>query len=119
MRFLLGQDVYAATARRLRAPGHDVLTASDGNLAQATDTELLAAGGREQRILVTRDRDFGALVFLHRLGAGVLYLRISPATLDAVHEELERVLGAYPEPTLRKAFLVVEGGRHRYRELGR
>jgi predicted nuclease of predicted toxin-antitoxin system len=73
---------------------------------------------REQsRIFVTRDRDFGALVFVRGNGSGVIYLRILPSTQDAVHAELARVLTLYREPELMASFVVIEPGRHRLRKL--
>jgi hypothetical protein len=38
------------------------------------------------------------LVFVERLSKGVIYLRISPETLAATHEEFKRVLSTYSEP---------------------
>jgi predicted nuclease of predicted toxin-antitoxin system len=119
MRFLLDQDVYASTARFLRDSGHDVLCAYEAGLAEATDSALLAAAERAGTILVTRDRDFGSLVFVRRAGSGVIYLRTSPRTLEAVHRELAQVLAAYSEEQLRRAFVVVEAGRHRIRRMVR
>jgi hypothetical protein len=66
---------------------------------------------------VTRDRDFGHLVFVRELGAGVIYLRILPATLEVVHAELGRVLHLHSEQELTRAFVVVEPGGHRIRRL--
>ncbi|MFC2140805.1 hypothetical protein ACFLQP_00725 [Acidobacteriota bacterium] len=40
-----------------------------------------------------------------------------PATQNAVHEELKRLLKIYSEDELKKAFAVVEPGRHRFRRL--
>ena len=68
---------------------------------------------------MTRDRDFGGLVFVCGFGSGVIYLRIVPSTLQAVHQELVRVLAMHSEDTLRSAFVVVEAGRHRVRHLYR
>lgn len=117
MRFLLDQDVYALTARFLRAAGHDVVTASELGRAKAEDSELLLLARDQERTFVTRDRDFGSLVFVKHLRTGVLYLRISPSTLEAVHNELAGMLTQYPEETLRRAFCVVSPGRHRLRKL--
>ena len=86
-------------------------------LAQADDEELLETAQAQGRIFVTRDRDFGRLVFVKALGAGVLYLRILPSTQNAVHNELERVLKLYPEAELMKVFVVVEPNGHRLRRL--
>jgi hypothetical protein len=67
-------------------------------------------------IFVTRDRDFGGLVFVQNLGAGVIYLRILPWTQDSVHLELARILTLYTERELGEAFVVIEPGRHRNRK---
>lgn len=53
MKFLLDQDVYAATARLLRDSGHDVITAAEAGCSQATDLELLSLAQEQERILVT------------------------------------------------------------------
>ena len=115
MRLLLDQDIYAVTARFLSSPGHDVVPAAQMGLAQASDEELLETAQQQGRIFVTRDRDFGGLVFVRALGAGVLYLRVLPATQSAVHSELERVLQTYTESELSRAFVVVEPNGHRIR----
>ena len=117
MNFLLDQDVYAITARHLRAQGHDVVTASDLGQSRATDEALLSMAHQQERLFVTRDRDFGGLVFVRDFGAGVIYLRSSPSLIHAVHEELDRVLESYEETDLRNAFVVVEPNRHRFRRL--
>ncbi len=117
MRFLLDQDVYSLTDRYLRDLGHDVLTAAEIGLSRASDTALLSRTTQDRRIFVTRNKDFGGLVFVEHLGGGVILLRISPSTLRAGHEELKRVLGTYSETELSKAFVVIEPGMHRFRKL--
>jgi predicted nuclease of predicted toxin-antitoxin system len=115
MKFLADQDVWASTVRFLSGLGHDVVTAGQLGLANALDTELLRVAQEQGRIFVTRDRDFGGLVFVQGSGPGVIYLRILPATQTSVHAELERVLTLYTEQELQASFVVVEPGRHRIR----
>lgn len=103
MRFLLDQDVYAITARFLRGLDHDVATAADIGAARATDEDLLLIAQEQGRLFMTRDRDFGGLVFVRDFGAGVIYLRSEPSIVHAIHEELERVLQSYTEEDLQKA----------------
>jgi predicted nuclease of predicted toxin-antitoxin system len=117
MKFLTDQDVYATTVRFLSGLGHDVVTAAQLGLAQAEDVALLQAAQAQGRIFVTRDRDFGGLVFVQGGGAGVIYLRMAPSTQNAVHVELERVLTLYSEQELQGSFVVIEPGRHRIRKL--
>jgi predicted nuclease of predicted toxin-antitoxin system len=116
MKFLADQDVYAATVTFLRGLAHDVVTASGLGMAQAADAELLRVAHEEVRIFVTRDRDYGGLVFVQGSGPGVIYLRILPSTVSAIHAELERVLTLYSEQELQGSFVVVEPGRHRIRK---
>jgi predicted nuclease of predicted toxin-antitoxin system len=115
MRFLLDQDVYAMTGRFLNSLGHDVVFAGQLGMAQAADEQLLEVAGLDHRILVTRDRDYGNLVFVKGIRVGVLYLRMSPEMQAAVHDELGHVLKSYREVDLQKMFVVVEPGRHRIR----
>ncbi len=47
----------------------------------------------------------------------MIYLRITPATVEPVHAELERLLQEQPFDRLKRAFTVVEPGRYRIRSL--
>lgn len=70
----------------------------------------------EDRLLLTRDKGFGALMFLeaHTYG-GVILLRIAPQSVESVHQELARLLTEHGEDELKGCFVVVEPGRHRIR----
>ena len=117
MKFLLDQDVYALTERFLREQGYDVVTASELGLSCAADVDLLKTAGEQERIFVTRDRDYGNLVFVHGAGSGVIYLRILPSTINDVQAELKKVLETYNKTELAKSFVVVEQHRHRIRRI--
>ena len=119
MKLLLDQDVYASTADLLRGLQHDIVTEAEIGASREEDAVLLRIAHEQDRIFVTRDRDFGSLVFVSDYSGGVMYLRMLPSTLHAVHQELERVLSLYPEPELKQAFVVVEPGRHRFRRIVR
>lgn len=116
MTILADHDVWVAMLDVLSTEGHDVVTAVDLGLSQAPDRTLLEAADARNRLLVTRDRDFGRLVFVGEYRAGVVFLRIRPATQEAVHEELRHVLTNNTFDELRHAFTVVEPGQHRIRQ---
>jgi predicted nuclease of predicted toxin-antitoxin system len=117
MRLPTDQDIFGVTVRFLVGLSHDVAMGAQVGMSRASDSELLQAAHAENRILITRDRDYGGLVFAKSLPAGVIYLRMLPATVNAVHAELARVLNSYSEAELRQCFIVVEPGRHRLRRL--
>lgn len=117
MKFLTDQDVYGATARFLKSLGHDVVSVAEIGLAEAADESLLEVAQTQERIFVTRDRDYGNLVFVKDLGTGVIYLRILPSTQTSVHRELEQILKTYSSQELSKAFVVIEPHGHRFRKI--
>jgi len=118
MRFLTDQDIYQITIDNLREWGHDLLTAKEIRLQQAPDEDLLKRAKGENRLLLTRDKDFGGLVFLNKeLSTGVILLRMTPVSAKDVHHELHRLLEEHGEDELKKAFCVVEPHRHRIRHL--
>jgi predicted nuclease of predicted toxin-antitoxin system len=115
VKFLLDQDVYALTARFLVDLGHDVVLVSQLGLSQASDETILQTAQEQHRILITRDRDYGNLVFVKGLGSGVLYLRVLPSKIHAVHTELRRVIQNHSEQELRGVFVVIESNGYRLR----
>ncbi len=117
MKLLLDQDVYEITARFLIDLEHDVVRVAEIGMSQASDEENLKKALELERIFVTRDRDYGNLVFVKKIKSGVLYLRVLPSNINAVHAELERVLNLYEEQNLKSAFVVIEAGGHRFRKI--
>ena len=116
MKFLLDQDVYAVTAKFLSNTGYDIVLAAEIGLSRASDEEILKISQKQNRILITRDKDYGNLVFVKSLGGGVIYLRILVHNINAVHQELLRVLQTYSEEQLSQAFVVIESNGHRFRQ---
>jgi predicted nuclease of predicted toxin-antitoxin system len=117
MKLFLDQDVYALTDQLLINSGHDVLNAAQLNQSQADDQTMLRTAQEQGRIFITRDKDFGNLVFLHKLGAGVIFLRMLPSTMQSVHNELLNLFTLYTEMELKHSFIVVEEMGHRIRRI--
>ena len=118
MRFLADQDVYRITIDVLKEWGHDVVPIREIGMARARDEDLLSAARKADRILITRDKDFGELLFLkEEVGRGVIFLRGTPRAFGEVHRELKRLLMEHGEDELKHSFCVVETGQHRIRHL--
>lgn len=74
MRILLDTCVWGGLAQALGNAGHDVMWTGTWE-EDPGDEEILALAHAEKRVLVTLDKDFGALAFLHgRPHAGILRL---------------------------------------------
>lgn len=108
MRKLLTDScVSPAVARRLRADGHDVISALDlpADPGDRAILEMAAAGGRA---IITIDSDFGALVF--RDGAirvGVLRIREAKPVTQA--ERVSQLVSLYGDQLADGAFVTDDG----------
>jgi predicted nuclease of predicted toxin-antitoxin system len=98
MRFLIDESADARLAPYLRGIGHDVTVVAQDYPRSILDPEIMALAKREQRILITFDRDFGELVFSKRQEhAGVLYFRLGPIDLATEIDRLDHVLAHYAD----------------------
>lgn len=83
MRFLLDEGLPFRLEAFLLSEGHDVVTSGVDYPQALTDRQILAIAHREQRIVLTNDKDFGDLVFRDRLPhAGVILFRIGYVPID-------------------------------------
>ena len=98
MRFLIDASPDARHVPHLRSLGHDVTRVGTDYPAAMKDADILALAHREQRILVTDDRDFGELVFrLRQPHAGVVYLRLDTTKFPVRAQRVEDVLAQYED----------------------
>ena len=107
MRFLLDESANARIFPHLRKRGHDVTAIVRDHSVGLPDDEVLAIAYRQGRILITKDRDFGELVFVeHQPHAGVIYLRLEPSGgLKTIVARLDDVLAQHAHQLDR--FIVV------------
>jgi predicted nuclease of predicted toxin-antitoxin system len=114
MKFLFDQSADFRLIPHLRQLGHKVEAISRNYPPGLADEDVLAIAGRERRILVVADRDFGELIFHQGLiHAGVILFRLPGAQLQAKIEHLNTVLEEYAEALERGEFLVVTPGQIR------
>ena len=114
LRFLL--DVCTASRSLhsfLLSQGHDVLSALDVD-PTASDDELLAIASTQRRVVVTEDKDFGELVFVHRRPhAGII--RFSSMTVGEQVEAMRELLRHYSAEIEEQRIVVVTPNRIRVR----
>lgn len=98
MKFLLDESADYPLASFLISLGHDIKTIVDDYSFALEDREVLSLAQKEQRILITNDRDFGELIFRYHLPhTGVILLRLGNESLDTKKSLLEKVLIDYKE----------------------
>lgn len=107
MRFFLDEGVEARHGSFLNARGHDATRIASDHPASLPDADALAIAHREQRILITNEKDFGELVFQQRLPhAGVILFRPpSDVTIQQKTALLDHLLRSRQDELCR--FLIV------------
>lgn len=93
MKILANENVGGETVEALRSAGHDVAWVR-ADSPGAKDVDVLARSLREERVLVTFDKDFGELVFAKGLGAscGVVLFRIKAASAAIQARKVQEAL---------------------------
>jgi predicted nuclease of predicted toxin-antitoxin system len=106
VRFLADESCDAAVFRALRAAGHDVISIAETSPG-AADRVVLELAVADDRVLVTRDKDFGELVFSAGARArGVLLLRSPPLVISAL-PQLVIELASTRADDLSTSFVVI------------
>lgn len=112
MRFLADESCDFRVVRALRAAGHDVMAVIEA-MPGADDSAVIELAGREGRIFLTEDADFGQLIYAAgQPAAGVILLRF-PTTVRANLPKFVVSIVAEHGEKLSDRFTVVQPGRVR------
>ncbi|HKI02043.1 MAG TPA: DUF5615 family PIN-like protein [Thermoanaerobaculia bacterium] len=107
MFFLADESCDFAVVRALRDAGHDVVAIAE-TAPQMVDSDVIALAVRENRVLLTEDKDFGQLVYagLHP-SSGVILIRFPQnarwALPGLIRETVQKL-----EDRLRGSFVVLK-----------
>ena len=112
MRFLADESCDFAVVRALRAAGFDVLCVAESS-PRAEDSEIIGLAFREERILLTEDKDFGRLVYSHgQETLGVIFLRFPTFARRQISRDVVNLVKQQGEK-LAGSFITVQPGRIR------
>jgi len=118
MNILLDQGVPRSTAELLRAAGVDAVHTAGIGMSRAEDEAILAEAAAQDRLVVTLDADFHALLALS--GAtrpSVIRLRIQGLRAEEIAPLLSRILEQSREDLEEGAVISVTETRVRVRKL--
>ena len=119
MRFLVDANMSPRFAQRLRAAGHDAIAVRDLGLADASDDDILERALEDNRVIISHDTDFGALLAFRRISApSFLLIRSSDSlTPDEQADLLLANFAAISDELVSGAIVVFARGHLRSRRL--
>jgi predicted nuclease of predicted toxin-antitoxin system len=112
VRFFADESCDYSVVRALRAAGHDVLAVAE-LMSGADDAVVLDVAFREDRILLTEDKDFGQLAYAYsQQSSGVILIRYHAGARKFLPEAVV-MLVSKPVADLSRSFVVLSPGRVR------
>ena len=112
MKFLIDSNLGRKFTNLIKKTGYEAAFIND-ILKNASDEDILILAERENRIVITADKDFGELIFKLRISStGVILLRTlttdAERRFDMVKDTLDKAKGK---------FIIVKEGQIRVRDL--
>jgi predicted nuclease of predicted toxin-antitoxin system len=115
VRFLADESCDDAVVRALRKAGHDVKAIAEA-AAGSTDRAVLDMAAKEQRLLITEDKDFGELVLKGTRKIGAMLLRYRSTARSTLPDAVAQIVAERADE-LAESFVVVTPGGARIRRL--
>ena len=119
MKFFIDSALSPIVAERLRQAGYDAVHTRDYDMQSAADSSILERAAAEQRVVVSADTDFGALLAEsgHTLPSVLLFRRGVTRRPDGQAELLIANLPSLAGELIRGSLIVIEHNRIRVRSL--
>lgn len=119
IKFLLGESISPETAHLLCELGYDAIHVNQTNLRGHFDEEIISYAEKDERIIITFDRDFGEIwYYTSEIKVGIIVLKIKPQTVENANNVLSKFLksNAIEKKKLQKSLIILEAHKYRYRE---
>lgn len=118
MKFFIDNNLSPRLSAALRESGFDVVHAKDYHMQRASDEEIFRVAGREDRIIISADTDFGFILSQWKQEKpSVILLRGIPSLFEKQLKALQIVIARYEVELREGCIIVVERKGIRIRRL--
>jgi predicted nuclease of predicted toxin-antitoxin system len=93
--FLTDENIDQEVVKFLRDQAFDVLDIKEQGLFRLPDRSILEMAGKQNRVVISQDSDFGTLIFRDKMDVrGVIYLRPGHESPEVHLQTIEAILSA-------------------------
>jgi predicted nuclease of predicted toxin-antitoxin system len=112
MRLLLDQGLPSLTAELLRGRGLDAVHVSEIGWARAEDTKIIELAQTDDRIIITHDSDYHALIALTAANSpSVIWIRVVNLRASEYVEIITSILNEYQEMLTNGILITIRSDR--------
>jgi len=116
MKFLIDENVGITITKYLRDQGFDTKSVSE-LYPSRNDSTIINNAKKEERIIVTNDKDFGYLIFKSKLSSSsIILFRFKEENPTEKINAIRTILG-FPEEKILNHFIVADENKIRIRPL--
>lgn len=117
LKILLDADMPKSSAEVMQSAGYDVEDVRDIGMGAAKDREIIEYALGNERIIVTRDTDFGEILRYPEHPGGIILRLPYTFTAEELNRALKEFLDTVRENEIKNAIIILELGRYRRRPL--
>ena len=108
MKFLVDENIASSVVRALKNRGANVKMVKDCGLREAKDIRLVEFSRRENRIILTHDKDFVDLFESQRLAFSTIVIRLSDVRPSLVKQVIGEFLDVVSGEDLVNRLVIIE-----------
>jgi len=117
LKFILDADMPRSSAEVIRNLGFDVDDVRDIGMRSAKDREIIEYALRNNRIIITRDTDFGEVLRYPKHPGAVIFRLPYGFMIKEINKRLEEFFKSVEEDVISESITIVELSRYRKRSL--
>ena len=112
MKFLIDEDIPVKLLKELLSQGQDAVRVTPGS----ADLEIAQTAKRENRILITLDKDFANTAIFPPAEFNIVQIRIHPPFAPVIISAFRKLLESVPAEKFKGLLILLESGNIRVTE---
>ncbi len=112
MNFLTDENIASSVVKFLRSKRHDIKDVKESKLFRTDDFKLLEIAVKEDRIVITHDKDFASIIRNKNVNhRGIIIIRLFDQSPTNVKDKLEKLFSGQQENRIKNSIIIIREDR--------